>query len=291
MRRARLIVNPAAGGGRAGRLLPSVEHELRGRGVECRAEPTHDLRHAGELAAEAARSGEIAVSIGGDGLAGAVAAGLARCGGGVLGVVPAGRGNDLVRTLGIPHELAGACRVVAEGVEREMDLGAVGERMFAGIASAGFDSDANRIANEAPAWMGGLVYAYGALRALATWRPARFTLRVDGEELSFTGYTFAAANARAYGGGMLLAPDARIDDGLLDVVVIEEVPRLRFLLNLPRVFRGTHVRRRSVHVLRGREIEAHADRPFTLYADGDPIAELPAVIAVVPRALRVLVPA
>jgi YegS/Rv2252/BmrU family lipid kinase len=283
-------VNPAAGGGRAGALLPQIERELAARGVSCRVAATEGLEHAGELAAEAVRDGEVAVSVGGDGIAGAVAAGIARAGGGVLGLIPAGRGNDLVRTLAIPRDVPGACAVVAEGVEREMDLGEAGVRMFAGIASAGFDSDANRIANEAPAWLGGLVYAYGALRALARWRPARFTVRLDGEELSFRGYSVAAANARAYGGGMYLAPAAEIDDGLLDVVLIEDSSRLRFLAGLPSVFRGTHVRRPSVRVLRAREVEFLADRTFVLYADGDPVAPLPVVVRAVPRALRVLVP-
>ncbi len=283
-------MNPAAGGGRAGALLPQIERELAARGVSCRVAATEGLEHAGELAAEAVRDGEVAVSVGGDGIAGAVAAGIARAGGGVLGLIPAGRGNDLVRTLAIPRDVPGACAVVAEGVEREMDLGEAGVRMFAGIASAGFDSDANRIANEAPAWLGGLVYAYGALRALARWRPARFTVRLDGEELSFRGYSVAAANARAYGGGMYLAPAAEIDDGLLDVVLIEDSSRLRFLAGLPSVFRGTHVRRPSVRVLRAREVEFLADRTFVLYADGDPVAPLPVVVRAVPRALRVLVP-
>jgi diacylglycerol kinase family enzyme len=109
--------------------------------------------------------------------------------------------------------------------------------------------------------------------------------------VSFTGYTVAAASSGAYGGGMMLAPQARLDDGLLEVVLIEEVSRLRFLANLPRVFKGTHVELPTVRVLRAKEVEISADRPFTLYADGDPIAELPARVRALPGAVRVLVPA
>ena len=126
-------------------------------------------------------------------------------------------------------------------------------RPFIGIASAGFDSDANRVANETRLVKGNLVYAYGALRTIATWRPARFTLEVDGQDaVSFSGYSVAAANSPAYGGGMFLAPDARLDDGQLDVVCTGSGPRRRFLLNLPRVFSSTHVESPSVRIERAR---------------------------------------
>jgi YegS/Rv2252/BmrU family lipid kinase len=288
-----LLVNPTAGGGRAARLAPAVEGALRARGLEPRRVETRDLEHAGELAREAARRGETVVTLSGDGLVGAVVDVLREVPGALLGVLPGGRGNDLARVLGIPLDAVAACAVIAEGTPRAMDLGEVGGRAFVGIASAGFDSEANRIANEAPPFLGGLVYAYGALRALARWRPARFEVELDppGERVSFTGYTVAAASSGAYGGGMMLAPQARLDDGLLEVVLIEEVSRLRFLANLPRVFKGTHVELPTVRVLRAKEVEISADRPFTLYADGDPIAELPARVRALPGAVRVLVPA
>jgi YegS/Rv2252/BmrU family lipid kinase len=286
-----LIVNPAAGGGRAGRAAPAVEDALRAFGLTVRREDTRDLDHARELALQAGRGGEIAVTLGGDGLAGAAADALRNVPGAVLGVLPGGRGNDLARVLGIGQDPVAACATIAGGVARELDLGAVGEHCYVGIASCGFDSDANRIANEAPAWLGNLVYAYGAIRALVAWKPARFELVLDGERHTFTGYSVGAANSKAYGGGMYAAPDAKLDDGLLDVPYCEQISKLRFLTRiLPKVFKGTHVREPSVHVLRGRELQIAADRPFTLYADGDPIGELPLRVSVLPAAVRVLVP-
>jgi YegS/Rv2252/BmrU family lipid kinase len=287
-----LIVNPAAGGGRAGRAAQAVVDALEGYGLQVRRADTRDLHHARELALEAARDGATAVTLGGDGLAGATADALRTVPGSILGVLPGGRGNDLARVLGIGQNPVAACAVIAGGVVRELDLGLVGEHTFVGIASCGFDSDANRIANEAPSWLGNLVYAYGALRALAAWRPARFELVLDGQRHTFTGYSVGAANSKAYGGGMYAAPDALLDDGLLDVPYCEQISKLRFLTRiLPRVFKGTHVREPSVHVLRGRELQIAADRPFTLYADGDPIGELPLRVSVLPAAVRVLVPA
>ena len=285
-----LVVNPSAGGGRAGRALPEVQAELDRLGIEHRVEQTRSLEHAGELAVAATAAGEVTATLGGDGLISAVAGALKHSSG-VLGVLPGGRGNDFARVLGIPLDSVAACAVLAANVVHELDLGVVNDRTFISIASCGFDSDANRIANETKLVRGNLVYAYGALRALAGWRPARFEVTLDGgEPRKFSGYTVAVANSGAYGGGMLMAPSASPDDGTLDVVMVGHISKLRFLQLLPTVFKGAHVRQRAVSVSRAREVVVAADRPFTMYADGDPIAELPATVGVLPGAVKVIVP-
>jgi YegS/Rv2252/BmrU family lipid kinase len=285
-----LIVNPLAGGGKTARELGGVQVALRRLALDHHVEQTTSLEHARDLAAAAAAAGEIAVAFGGDGLIGAVADALRHVDG-VLGVLPGGRGNDFVRMLGIPASPQAACDVLAHGELRRVDLGAVGDRTFIGIASCGFDSVANRIANETKLVRGRLVYVYGLLRAIAGWQPAAFTVTVDGgEPRTVSGYTVAAANSRYYGGGMMLAPDATLQDGMLDVIMITQVPKLRFLARAPTVLTGDHVRLDNVEVLRARTIEIAASRPFTMYADGDPIAELPVTVSVVPGAVRTLVP-
>jgi YegS/Rv2252/BmrU family lipid kinase len=302
-----LVVNPAAGGGRAGRLAPEAERALRARGLTVRRVDTRDLEHARALAVEAAGNGETVVALSGDGMIGALADALRSLPGAVLGVMPGGRGNDLARVLGIPDDREAAATIVAAGHTRAVDLGLVvdgkpsdngatgaGGRAFVGIASAGFDSDANRIANEAPSWLGGLVYVYGAFGALISWRPARFEIELDppSERRVFTAFTVGACNSKTYGGGMRAAPDAMLDDGLLEVVVLENVGKLAFVTRiLPKVFKGTHVREPGVHVFRAREIALSADRPFTMYADGDPIGELPLRVRALPAAITMLTPA
>lgn len=285
-----LLVNPASGGGRALAALPGVQAALRTAGVDALTEQTQSLEHARTLALAAHAAGRIPVTLSGDGLVGAVAGALADVDGAVMGVLPGGRGNDFARVTGIPLDPVAACAVIATGVAQSVDLGDVDGRPFIGIASFGFDSDANRIANEAPPRLGNLVYAYGALRALVGWQPATFTVTVDGEERSFRGWSVAAANSKAYGGGMFVAPDADLHDGALDVVMTDECSRARFLWTLPKIFKGTHVHEDVVHVMRGREIRVSADRPFTVYADGDPIGELPATIRCRPAAVAVLLP-
>ena len=288
-RPVRLIVNPAAGGGRAARLLPSVEAALRRLGRAVHVDRTTSLAHARELARAAAAAGEVAAAMGGDGLTSAVAGEL-RGTEAVLAVLPGGRGNDFARKLGIGRDPVAACEVITGGRERRVDVGVAGGRAYLGILSAGLDSDVQAIANASRLSLGRSVYLYATVRALARWRPARWEVSVDGERRSFSGYSVAVANSGVFGGGMRLVPDASLDDGRLDVALTAHRPRHRCLLSLPRLFRGTHVREPGFHLLRGREVTFEADRPFTAYADGDPVVELPATVRVEPRVLRVLAP-
>jgi len=281
----RLIVNPKAGGGRTEEALPRVEAALRARGLAFRVDLTRSIDHAVELASEAHGAGETAVSFGGDGLAGAVAHGV-RGTGGLLGVLPGGRGNDFCRKLGIPTDPAAAVAVLADGTPRTVDVGDVDGRTFLGIASYGFDSDVQDRANATKLRLGQLVYLYAALRTLAGWRGVPLTVG----ERTFVGYAVAACNSGIFGGGMKLAPDAEVDDGLLDVVVEHDASRLHYLRLLPKVFKGTHVADPSFEVFRAAEVRVDAARPFRIYADGDPIGVTPATIRVVPGALRVLAP-
>jgi YegS/Rv2252/BmrU family lipid kinase len=285
-----LLVNPSSAGGRALRLLPRVEAALDARRAPFRVQHTKGLEHGIEHALRAIEVGELPVVLSGDGLIGAI--GGAMAGTEIpLGIVPCGRGNDLARVLGIPEDPEAAVEVLLAGHSRRIDVGEVNGKRFLGIASVGFDSEANRRANETRLLKGNLVYAYAALVSLARWKPARFTIRVDDERLRLTGYTVAAANSGVYGGGMRLAPDAQLDDGEFDVVSVGAVGKLRFVGNLPKVFKGTHVEKDEVRVFRASHLELTASRPFDVYADGERLTELPATLRVLPGALDVLVPA
>lgn len=283
-----VIINPKAGGGRALRLLPSVLDALRVEGRTVRVERTRSLEHARELARACADAGELPAVLGGDGSIGAVAGAL-RDRDTPLLALPGGRGNDFARKLGIGSDPVAAARLLDHGRIRAVDTAEADGAPFLGIASVGIDSDVQAIAARTRLPLGGQVYAYGALRALARWRPARFTVSVDGEAHSFDGYSVAACNSGVFGGGMQLVPDADLGDGLLDVACVGDASKLRYAAGLRRVFKGTHVQLPHFRRLRGREIRLAADRPFTVYADGDPIAELPTTITVDPGALRVYV--
>jgi YegS/Rv2252/BmrU family lipid kinase len=288
-RRFALLVNPASGGGRSLRALPAVIAELDRLGAPHRTVTTRSIEHAAEEAARAGEAGETVVAVGGDGLLRPVATAL-RGTGSAVALVPCGRGNDLARVLGVPRDPGEAARLAVEGGERSLDVASVDGTPYLGIASFGFDSDANRIANEARLVKGDAVYLYAALRALAAWKPADFEVTVDGTRHAVTGYSVAVGNSRSYGGGMLLLPHAELDDGKLDVLLSKEASKLAFLRTLPKVFKGTHLDSPHVQVLRGEVIEVNSDRPFVIYADGDPIGATPATMRVDPGALRVIGP-
>jgi YegS/Rv2252/BmrU family lipid kinase len=285
-----LIVNPTAGGGRGEKRLPAVEAALRAHGIRFRVERTTSLEHARELARGTIEREEIAATLGGDGLAGAVAGEL-RGTRGILGVLPGGRGNDFARKLGISQDPVEAAEVLASGAIREVDVAVTSTgRAYLGIASAGIDSDCQDITLKTRLKLGSLVYVYGILRALAGWKAASWTVTTDGQEHRFRGYSVGVSNSGMFGGGMRYVPDASLDDGLLDVILNGEASKLDYLRGLPKAFKGTHVEAPTFTILRAREVTFQADRPFVAYADGDPLDDLPCTITVEPRALRVLAP-
>jgi YegS/Rv2252/BmrU family lipid kinase len=284
-----LLVNPASASGKTLKLLPQVEQALDARRIEFRVQRTRSLEHGIDQALRAIDAVEVPVVMGGDGLVGAVGGAMAGAET-PLGIVPGGRGNDLARVLGIPDDPVSAVEVLATGHARRIDVGEANGKRFLGIVSVGFDSEANRLANETHFLRGNLVYAYAALRTLLGWKPARFTVRVDDERVRFTGYSVSVANSRAFGGGMFIAPNAELDDGEFDIVTVGEVGKLRFVGNLPKVFKGTHVEEDEVHVFRAPHLELTASQPFPVYADGEHLTDLPASLRILPKALSILAP-
>jgi YegS/Rv2252/BmrU family lipid kinase len=284
-----LLVNPASAGGKSLKLLPRIEAALDTRRAVFRVERTRSLEHGVDLALAAVESGETPVVVSGDGLMGVVGGALAGAEA-PLGLIPAGRGNDLARALGIPTEPEAAVETILAGHSRRIDVGEANGKRFLGIVSVGFDSECNRLANETHFLRGDLVYVYSMLRTLIGWRSARFTITVGEERKRISGYFVDVANNSVYGGGMWIAPEAEIDDGLFDVVAIEEVGKLRFLTGLRDVLKGTHLGKDEVSVFRAPRLQLDASRPFPVYADGDHLTDLPVSLRVLPNALSILVP-
>lgn len=285
-----LLVNPASAGGKTLKLLPRVEAALDAHRAVFRVERTRSLEHGVDLALRAIELGEVPVVVSGDGLMGAIGGAMAGAETPV-GLIPGGRGNDLARALGIPSEPEAAVEVVLAGHSRRIDVGEANGKRFLGIASIGFDSECNRLANETHFIRGNLVYAYSMVRTLIGWRSARFTVVAGGERRRLEGYFVDVANNSVYGGGMYIAPEAEIDDGEFDVVAITEVGKLRFLRGLREVLKGTHIDKDEVTTFRASRLELDASRPFPVYADGDHLTDLPVSLRVLPSCLSILVPA
>ena len=288
-----LIVNPASGRGAARRLLPELEAELRRYGVTYRVAVSRSPADPGRLARRAADDGRTVVAVGGDGLVGMVADALAGTDA-VMGIIATGVGNDFAATLGLPvKDPPEACRVLLHGTPRRIDLGRVawdgGSRHFCGVAGAGFDSEATRWANTATRLSGRPLYTLAALRTLTTFSPMRFTLTVDaGDPISYPGWLVAVGNSTSYGGGMRIAPRARLDDGRIDVTVVGPVSRFEFVRTFPRVFKGSHLSHPRIEALTAHRVRIESDRPVDCYADGERCGPLPVEAEAVPGALRVL---
>ncbi|MGW3121504.1 YegS/Rv2252/BmrU family lipid kinase [Streptomyces sp. NPDC001107] len=292
MRQFTAVVNPTAGGSTGAAALLAVARLLREAGAELQTEYSRSLAHAQELARQAGSRGRVVLAVGGDGMAGGIGGALSGTGA-VLGLVPAGRGNDFARALELPTGPSELAEVLLHHEPRAVDTieveSAVHDRtVVLGSVYAGVDALANRHANQAKLLRGAASYYAGGLRAVTTWRPARYRVVVDGEEHRHSGYTVVAANSGYYGSGRLIAPDAREDDGLLDVVMIGEAPRRLFFALMNDLKTGSHLHRPQVCILRGREITISADRDVPYGADGEVEAVLPVTLRVLPGALRVL---
>ncbi len=296
----RFLVNPSSGGGAAPEAVVPVARLLRDAGAEVEVTYSPGPQAMRALVEAALDRGDVVVSVGGDGMLSSLA-GLVADGGGVLGVLPAGRGNDFARMLDLPTTAEGQAELLLAGVTRQVDLialqnGPGAARLVAGSVYAGVDARASEIVDRARLLPGALQYPYAALRALATYRPGRYRVAIDGDEREFSAATVVVANSAYYGKGMRIAPAAALADGLLDVVVIEAASRIALMRALPSVYDGSHVERDEVHVLTGRRVElsGRGRVPIPVGGDGEPLGVLPdlgeepAVAQVRPGALNVL---
>ncbi|MDP9119838.1 MAG: diacylglycerol kinase family lipid kinase [Acidobacteriota bacterium] len=287
----RFLVNPGAGRGIAAASLTRLRILASNLGV-----PLAVSRNAGDLTGQARRAVADGVErllvAGGDGTMHHVVQGLAgsSC---ALGVIPLGTGNDLAGTLQVPPQIEPAVRLALEGPIRRIDLARIGALFTVAYAGVGFDSEVTRFANERVKILrGSLVYLYSVLHTLVTFIPPGMRVDYDGGVFSGRVMFVVVANLPRFGGGMRIAPDAVIDDGLLDLVIVREIPRATLLAVFPKVYTGRHAGHPAVTFARTRRAEITLDRPMTLYGGGEPLRPMipgePVLVEAVPGALHVV---
>lgn len=299
-----VVVNPAAGSGRGRTRGDRVVAALRRRGHAVHDLTSASVEEASGRARRAAVQGlDALVVVGGDGMVHLgvnVVAGTDL----PLGIVAAGSGNDAARTLGLPrHDVDGAIRAIEDGLEsggRTIDAVVAGppdfsaREWFVCVLSAGFDAAVNARANRLRWPRGRSRYVRALAADLGGFRPYGYRVTVDDVVWESAGTLVAVANGPSIGGGMRIAPDARVDDGLLDVVVAGPLTRTGLVAIFPEVYSGSHVRHPACQVLRGRSVLVEpsvlgAPPPYA-FADGEPVGALPLRVEVQPGALRVLAP-
>jgi diacylglycerol kinase (ATP) len=289
-----LLVNPTAGKGRAASVVAKVAGRLREGGDNVVILIGRDWDEALGLARTAVADGvDAVVALGGDGMAHLALQAVAGTST-PLGIIPAGTGNDLAMTLGIPvHDPVDATAVVAGLLEhkasRPMDAVRVGDKWWGCVLGAGFDSRVNDRANRLTWPRGKMRYNLAILAELGVFKPLHFSLELDGEPWETEAMLVAVGNAKSYGAGMKVCPDAVIDDGLLDVTVLGPVSKPEFLRVFPRVYKGTHITHPAVTVKRAKVVSM-ASPGVTAYADGEYLADLPITCECVPGAVQILAP-
>ncbi|HEY0514289.1 MAG TPA: diacylglycerol kinase family protein [Thermoanaerobaculia bacterium] len=286
----RFLVNPAAGRGTGKAHIDRIRvlASKLGAGL-CVSRKVSDLADQARRAAE--DGVERLLVAGGDGTMHHAVQGLAgtSC---ALGVVPLGSGNDLAGTLGIPPDLEVAVDRAVKGEIRRIDLAKVGETYCVGYAGVGFDSEVARAASEGRVLRGALIYFYAVIHTLITFEPPRMRVVYDGGEFEGRAMFTVVNNLPRFGGGMRIAPEARIDDGLLDLVIVREVPKPVLLSIFPKVYSGKHVSHPAVMIVRTRRAEITIDRAMTMYGGGEPLrpmeAGVPVAVEVVPGGLAIV---
>jgi diacylglycerol kinase (ATP) len=240
-------------------------------------------------ASEAAPLADAIVAVGGDGTLQAVVNGLlATPGRPVLGVVAAGRGNDLARALGLPFDATAAIRVVLDGARRRIDVGRCGARYWLTAAGVGLDADIAARARHARRWQRGAVpYVLATLGALRRHRGRDLAIDLDGRAVVRRCAFVAVANTACYGGGMRICPEADPGDGQLDVCIVGDVGRLEILRMLPGVFTGRHAGHRAVELCRARCVRITGPPGTRAHIDGESAGTTPVELTVVPAALTV----
>ncbi len=304
-----MAINPNASFGKTRQVGPAVVAALRARGHEVLPLSAPDFDGLVRVARRSLGSDpatDALVVVGGDGMVN-LGVNLVAGTGIPLGIIPAGTGNDFATGVGIPTHTDAATAFLCDALEREprvvdaarvtgpgLDVPADGpdssepHRWFAGVLSAGFDAAVNERANRMRRPKGASRYVIALVAELLTLKTRRYRLDIDGERVEVDSCLLSVANNTTIGGGMKIAPDALLDDGLLDVFIVQPVSKLRFIRLFPRVFSGTHAGLPIVEFRRARRVSVDA-QGIAGYADGERFGDLPLEVELVPGALRVLV--
>ncbi|QSQ08650.1 Putative lipid kinase YtlR [Koleobacter methoxysyntrophicus] len=287
--RCLFIVNPVAGGGRAKRVWERIKGQLEYDRAFYTVLFTGYEGEAIKIVKRERDKYKAVIAVGGDGTVCEVVNGLAGSDT-LLGVIPAGSGNDLSKALGIPIDPVQALKAALSGEVREVDLGRIDGRFFINVASSGFDAEVVEEARKTPAFLKPFSYLFAVIKCLFRTQKRSINLIIDGIQYQKEVLLIAVANGKYYGGGMMIAPMARLDDGFFDIIVVNHVGFLEIIRFLPKIFSGGHMKHAKVEHFKGREIQMLSEERIPVQSDGEILGHLPYKIEMVPRAVKILVP-
>ena len=299
---AKVIVNPVAGANTTYRKWPKIRSLLQHIGLPFEFQYTEGIGHAIELARAAASGGcRFLVAVGGDGTVNEVANGILlseELNKTTIGIISTGTGSDFIRSAGIDRDYIKACSSLTSSRRRLIDVGVVEyqrdgrmhERYFVNSAGVGFDAAVAETSNRLPKFMGGTIpYVIGLLKSLVGYRNKSVTIKVEDREESKRILSVVVANGCYFGGGMRVAPQADISDGLLDVIAVGDMGKFELLRALPTIYKGTHIYHPKVSMEKATRIKIESPEKFLVHADGEFLGEGPVSFRLMPSALSIAV--
>lgn len=234
---------------------------------------------------------ELIVAVGGDGTLSEVVNGVILSGRCSIGLIPVGTGNDFAKTVNIPIDWKDACKILKDNYSSCVDIGLVNGRYFINIAGIGFDAEvANEINTSFKHFTGLTGYLMAIFKKLLFFKTTKVNINIDGRSLQKEIILLAIGNATCYGGGLFITPEAEINDGLLDLCIIEKTTRLDFIISLPLVLKGNHLKHPKVTMLKGKNIMLESNEKLNLHADGEIIGTTPVTCQVINRAIEFVMP-
>ena len=299
--KAELIVNLTAGGGKPNHHLETVLKCLKENGLNFKVCITSHQGEAVELAQNAADNGaELIVSVGGDGTVNEIVNGIMKSKNDPsLGIIPLGWANDFIKSTDIPSDIIEACKILIKGKTKKIDVGAINNQIyFANICGIGFDAEvahlANQLKNRHPNWntLSAYVYVFATIKKLLSpFSYHEVKIKFDGQEIHSKILFIAVGNGKIYGGRFKITPEAVLDDGLLEVCVVEEMGRFKYLSIIPKVFKGTHESIKGINFYRAKEVVIQSSEPVLAQVSGEVIeGQKEFNITILPKSLKLIVP-
>ena len=299
--KAELIVNLTAGGGKPNHHLTTILEYLKKNGLNYEVCTTSRQGEAVELARKAADNGvEFIVSVGGDGTVNEIVNGIMKSKHSpALGIIPLGWANDFIKSTGIPSDIIKACEIIIKGKTKKIDVGLINNQIcFANICGIGFDAEvahlANQLKNRHPNWntLSAYVYVFATIKKLLSpFSYHNVKIKIDGQETQSKILFMAVGNGKIYGGRFKITPEAILDDGFLEVCTVEELGRFKYLMSIPKVFKGTHKSIKGINFYRAKEIVIQSSEPILAQVSGEVIEEQKEfAITLLPKSLKLIVP-
>ena len=296
-----LIINLTAGGGKPRPHLKTIFKYLKKNGFNFKVSYTSYHGEAVELAQKAADNGaELIVSVGGDGTVNEIVNGIMKSKNDpLLGIIPLGWANDFIKSTNIPPNIIEACKILIKGKTKNIDVGVINDQIyFANICGVGFDAEVAQLANQMKSKhpnlriLSAFVYVFATVKKLLS--PFSYhdvKIKFDGQEIHSNILCIAISNGKFYGGRFKITPEAILDDGLLEVCVIEEMGRFKYLSSIPKVFKGTHTSIKGIYFYRAKEVLIQSSEPVLAQVSGEVIeGQKKFTITLLPKSLKIIVP-